>query len=180
MPNQNCRCYLGLNGEPAWTGPDCSLRMCPKGFAWVGDVVGANDLHPWVECSNRGICDRFTGMCDCFIGYEGLSCQRFTCPDNCNNHGICLPQMILAFRANRVYATPWDSLKTVGCVCDSGYRGPTCSMIECPSGYDPLDGYGNEAGRDCSGRGICDYNTGLCNCFSGFYGARCERQTILI
>merc|ERR1711916_288495 len=58
--NQNCLCYTGMDGEPEWTGPDCSLRTCPHDFAWVGDVVNANDLHPWAECSNRGTCDRKT------------------------------------------------------------------------------------------------------------------------
>lgn len=52
--NQNCVCYKGLDGEPEWTGPDCSLRTCPHDYAWVGAVVNANDLHPWAECSNKG------------------------------------------------------------------------------------------------------------------------------
>ena len=33
--NQNCLCYTGLDGEPEWTGPDCSLRTCPRDFAWL-------------------------------------------------------------------------------------------------------------------------------------------------
>ena len=31
--NNNCKCFNGLDGEPEWTGPDCSLRTCPKDFA---------------------------------------------------------------------------------------------------------------------------------------------------
>merc|ERR1711988_1200028 len=34
--NQNCLCYTGMDGEPEWTGPDCSLRTCPRDYAWVG------------------------------------------------------------------------------------------------------------------------------------------------
>eukprot|EP01035_Chromulina_nebulosa_P052768 gene52768-72010_t len=94
--NSNCNCYIGLDGEPEWTGPDCSLRTCPKDFAWVGSVVGANDLHPWVECSNKGICDRTSGFCNCFTGYEGVACQRTVCPDDCNGRGTCWPERILA------------------------------------------------------------------------------------
>ena len=52
--NLNCNCFVGLTGEPEWTGADCSLRTCPRDFAWVGDVVNSNNLHPWVECSNKG------------------------------------------------------------------------------------------------------------------------------
>jgi hypothetical protein len=175
--NLNCKCFTGLDGEPEWTGPDCSLRTCPKDISWIGDVVTANNLHPVEECSNKGTCDRSTGSCMCFPGYEGIACQRTICPNNCNDRGSCWPEKLLAGKADRVYQLPWDAMKHVGCYCDKGYRGPSCEFQECPSGNDPLDGYGNEAGRDCSGRGICDYSKGVCSCFSGFFGTKCEYQT---
>ena len=178
--NNNCKCYLGLDGEPEWTGPDCSLRTCPKDFAWVGSVVNQNDLHPWAECSNKGQCDRKTGACQCYSGYDGVACQRTVCPNNCNDRGSCWPEKHLASKVGRTYSTPWDAMKHIGCLCDTGYRGPACDLQECPSGADPLDGYGNEAGRDCSGRGLCDYGAGTCNCFSGFFGTRCQHQTTLV
>ena len=143
-------------------------------------MINANNLHPWAECSNRGDCDRKTGVCGCYPGYDGVACQRFKCPNNCNNRGTCYPEKILAQKANRLYDTPWDAMKAIGCVCDAGFRGPSCEFAECPSGMDPLDGFGNEAGRDCSGRGLCDYTVGQCNCFSGFFGTRCQYQTTLI
>mmetsp|Transcript_1538 Transcript_1538/g.4366 ORF Transcript_1538/g.4366 Transcript_1538/m.4366 type:complete len:304 (+) Transcript_1538:14-925(+) len=177
--NNNCKCFTGLDGEAEWTGPDCSQRTCPKDFAWVGDVVNANDLHPWVECSNKGTCDRTTGTCNCFPGYDGVACQRTLCPNNCNDRGTCWPEKHLASKAGRTYTQPWDAMKHVGCFCDAGYRGPACDLQECPSGTDPLDGYGNEAGRDCSGRGLCNYGTGICSCFSGFYGTKCQYQTTI-
>lgn len=178
--NGNCKCYTGLDGEADWVGADCSLRTCPRDYAWVGSVVNANDLHPWAECSNKGICDRKTGACECFVGYEGIACQRTVCPNQCSEHGTCWPEKLLAQKAGRTYTLPWDANKHVGCLCDAGYRGPACDMRECPSGGDPLDGYGNEAGRECSGRGLCDYGVGLCQCFSGFYGTRCQHQTTLL
>jgi len=177
--NNNCKCYNGLDGEAFYTGPDCSQRTCPKDFSWVGSVVNANDLHPWAECSNKGTCDRKTGTCQCFPGYDGWACARTVCPNDCNNRGTCWPEKYLAAKVGRLYTQPWDAMKEAGCLCDAGYRGPDCSLQECPSGQDPLDGYGNESGRDCSGRGICDYSAGLCTFFSGFFGTRCQHQTTL-
>ena len=178
--NGNCKCFKGLDGEAEWTGPDCSSRTCPFDFAWVGSSINSNNLHPWAECSNKGICDRSTGECQCFTGYEGAACQRTVCPDNCNDQGTCWPEKLLASKAGRVYDAPWDAMKHVGCLCDAGYRGPACDQQECPSGADPLSGYGNEAGRDCSGRGICDYSSGICACFTGFFGTRCQHQTTVM
>lgn len=67
---------------------------------------------------------------------------------------------------------PWDAYKEVGCVCDIGYRGSACEVRECPSGPDPLGGFGIETGRECSGRGNCV--KGICKCFQGFYGPACK------
>ncbi len=60
----------------------------------------------------------------------------------------------------------------------SGYRGSACDLQECPSGTDPLGGFGNESGRDCSGRGLCDYDEGVCKCFPGYFGNACQHQNI--
>ena len=178
--NLNCNCFNGPDGAPEWTGPDCSLRTCPTDIAWVSSVAkNHDDVHPIAECSNQGLCDRKSGTCACFPGYEGTACQRTTCPNDCNSRGVCLPLKIIASNAGHVYETAWDANKQVGCVCDPGYRGPSCEFQECPSGPDPLDGFGAEAGRDCSGRGLCDYASGSCQCFSGFYGPRCQIQTTL-
>ena len=42
-----------------------------------------------VECSDAGICDRDTGACTCFDGYDGSACQRSACPNDCSGHGQC-------------------------------------------------------------------------------------------
>jgi hypothetical protein len=147
--------------------------------AWISKVVNTNDMHAVVECSNRGLCDRKTGTCLCSAGYTGNACQRSECPNDCNGNGVCVTEKILAHMAGKIYSAPWDSEKESGCFCDVGFRGPACDQQECPSGSDPLGGHGNESGRDCSGRGICNYQMGTCNCFSGFFGTKCEYQTIL-
>jgi len=174
-----CTCYNRPDGEPAWTGNDCSLRTCPKGVAWVGSPNALSDAHPIMECSNKGLCDRNTGECTCFSNYEGRACERTICPNDCSGRGICMTQKALAAEYGATYVTPWDAEKHVGCKCDIGYRGPDCSLKECPSGNDVLGGDGAAQGRDCSGRGLCDYSQGLCKCFMGYFGNRCQYQTVL-
>jgi hypothetical protein len=155
----------------------CCCGFVYRGTAWVSPkVVAANNVHAMMECSNRGICDRISGTCLCYYDYSGLACEKTSCPNDCNGNGVCQNESELADAAGRVYTTPWDALKQLGCVCDVGYRGLDCSYVECPSSADPLNGYGNESGRDCSGRGICNYFNGVCHCFPGFYGQACQRQ----
>ena len=123
-----CTCFLetpinvthfdGLTIEMEWTGADCSRRTCPRGISWSRSTngfrnqkarKGANsDLvcshQQERECSDQGLCDRATGLCSCFPGYTGSSCQRTACPDDCSGHGTC--------RSNRDFAYDWAIAKT--------------------------------------------------------------------
>lgn len=190
--NDRCTCFLRqdqndislTNTYPAYKGADCSLRTCPHGASWVSVPSADNAAHPLVECSNKGTCDYATGLCDCYLGYEGKACERALCPNNCNGRGLCLtlqdiiykdPDQLSA-RSTTKY-TAWDGEKHMGCLCDQGYRGPDCSIKECPSGLDVLLGHGKNEGRDCGGRGNCNPETGDCDCFPGYYGTACEFQT---
>ena len=81
--NDKCSCFQN------WQGPDCSLRTCPYSLAWADTADGTNSAHYYAECSNKGVCDRKTGECKCFDGYEGKGCRRSTCPEGCSGHGTC-------------------------------------------------------------------------------------------
>ena len=59
----------------------------PKGTyeKWANPVdsrgnILTNTAHEYMECSNKGICNRGRGVCECFDGYEGSACQRASCP----------------------------------------------------------------------------------------------------
>lgn len=146
-----------------------------EGIDWVDR--DDNTAHQNIECAGRGLCERKSGKCECFVGYTGEACARTVCPNDCSGHGICQDLRRFAADATFTYNKAWDNNAHMGCLCDAGYRGPDCSLTECPSGADPLLDDGGAEGRDCSGRGKCDYSTGLCQCFKGYHGERCETQT---
>jgi hypothetical protein len=62
---------------------------------WPGDFYGSgtsnadDEGHFYMECSNRGMCDRSSGVCECFDGYTGAACKRQACPNACSGHGTC-------------------------------------------------------------------------------------------
>lgn len=179
-----CSCYNRRAWRPfhsseaisyvaAYRGADCSERTCPEGYAWADAPKGNNDHTQLLECSGRGTCDYKTGKCKCFQGSWGIGCRKSECPNKCSGHGICQSLQRTAADSDHTYRH-WDATLNFGCLCDAGYRGPDCSLIDCPSGYDIYGLSGSPQGRECSGRGTCDYTTGFCTCFQGIKGAACE------
>jgi len=103
--------------------------------------VLTNTAHYYMECSNKGTCDRKTGECVCYDGYDGVACQRASCPgfpNSCSGHGVCKTIKQLALADNDNVYKLWDKDVTMGCECDKGFFGPDCSLRECKSGIDPL------------------------------------------
>merc|ERR1712054_726027 len=113
-----------------------------------------------------GICDRSTGECQCFEGYEGKGCQRAACPNDCSGHGRCeyiedLPygatwndwvdensaNPLMTSRTQSLFSDDakmfeyhlWDKSKSRKCVCDATYGDLDCSKRLCPYGTDVLD-----------------------------------------
>lgn len=99
--------------------------------------------HEYAECSNAGICNRKTGICDCFEGFEGAGCQRMKCPkgidgNDCSGHGICQSLNRIARKNFESKYGLWSKDIIQGCICDAGFYGFDCSFRTCKHGLDPL------------------------------------------
>jgi len=148
-----CKCYDNWGVGLSYDSGDCSERICPFELAWVDTPSATGKFHKYAECAGRGICQRDTGECTCFDGYEGKACQRTSCPNDCSGHGTCEFIQDLGFAATWNDYTPkyfsddrktfpykyWDNQKTRGCVCDALYGDVDCSKRLCPYGTDVLD-----------------------------------------
>lgn len=148
-----CTCYDNWGIGQAHDSGDCSERVCPYELAWVDTPDKQGKFHKYVECAGRGLCDRATGECQCFDGYEGKGCARTTCPNDCSGHGTCEYIEDMSYGAtwtdysNIGFNTDpktfefssWDAGKTRGCVCDATFGDVDCSKRLCPYGNDVLD-----------------------------------------
>merc|ERR1719331_909502 len=173
-------CYFGLahvdspkgdlNADGLVSGPLTTVITGSEVYPWGTTEqfpnANSNEGHFYMECSNKGICDRKTGTCDCFDGYTGTACARAACPNDCSGHGTCESIKELAemrsfdttahdVPSTRVSGSDnhhnfnsaieesysydlWDQDKTMGCKCDPVYYGADCSLKKCKYGVDPL------------------------------------------
>lgn len=162
--NEVCNCFDGW-GMGGQEGGDCSDRFCPYELAWSGAPDRSGSTHNYAECAGKGVCDRETGQCECFGGYEGQGCGRQSCPDDCSGHGTCEYMNELTFGTvfgdyydgdggagndNHYRALgeggviprkdySWDSDRSRACVCDGGWTGVNCASRMCPYGNDVMD-----------------------------------------
>jgi hypothetical protein len=152
MIDEVCQCYDNWGVGLSHDSGDCSDRICPFELAWVDTPDSLGTFHKYAECAGRGVCNRGTGECSCFDGFEGKSCQRTTCPNDCSGHGTCEYMDDLTYPAEwdatqLMYFTGgevsfdynnWDTRKTRGCLCDATYGDIDCSKRMCPYGNDVL------------------------------------------
>jgi hypothetical protein len=152
-PSYQCECFDGWRGD----GPgDCSRRNCPFGAAWFDTPSDVDVAHGDAECSNKGSCDRKSGKCICEESFEGIACERMSCPgrtvrgSSCSGHGKCLSMSDMAsysttslgdpepvsYGSDQNKASTWDARKVRGCLCDEDWTGYDCSLRSCPKGTD--------------------------------------------
>ena len=141
-----CECQRGFVGSA------CEGRLCPHAEAWAlgappvlasgARARGAapTTFHLQAECADQGRCDRESGRCRCFAGFEGAACQRLKCPNACSGRGRCRLASELPLAARALPPSPpppWGGDRLTRCLCDVGFTGADCSLRTCPFGDDP-------------------------------------------
>ena len=111
----------------------------------------------------RNICVLNRMLChELFFVFVFLSLTNYassTCPNSCSGHGLCG--------------------KGALCKCFEGWEELDCSRKSCSKGKNWADKASTSqtahAPIQCSGRGKCNADNGVCECDTGFYGLACER-----
>ncbi|CAM9684713.1 unnamed protein product [Pylaiella littoralis] len=185
--------FLGNFGplRPMWSynaltaGSVATLTIAADGSSvYDSDAVGYSSIKGTkenAECSNRGMCDTGEGFCECFTsnddiyassdGYNGPGTRgdcgyqvttTTGCPGeiSCSGHGIC-------------------DESDFTCDCNDGWTTGDCSLRACPYGwswfsYPSADGKAHDERTECSDGGVCNRETGGCECADLFHGAACE------
>lgn len=112
-------------------------------WEFVPSYLKAGEAHVYMECANKGICNKEKGQCECAPGFTGKACQRALCDNDCNGNGQCMTIAEELAHQNKkagtwVTYTLWDADMQTRCVCDPGYEGASCEYRSCPKGDDPL------------------------------------------
>lgn len=150
-----------------WFGPDCSRKHCPSG----------ND--PYTADIDEE---------DCFM----FDRNRFTWRGPVTD-GTGAPLLAAQQSATWVYATTnvasaykvaWDEDSTdtdadsVIWPHTAAVDGDDLVVVEPGSAGTNVGDKGNKCHIDCSNRGSCDYSSGTCRCFEGYYGSNCGKQDV--
>ena len=169
--------------DAPYFGPDCSLKGCA-----IGDDPSSTLEDQ--ECNARGHCDYTTGECTCEDGYSSSSSQSdcsvkdagtvAACPVSPSTHRRSHGGLDLTGTCSgRGHCDLGDTDKSTFCQCHDGWTGYACDLRTCPSGRAWFDQATSadtaHAVAECSAAGICDRETGECNCRVGFVGPACER-----
>jgi hypothetical protein len=168
------------NSAMRYTGLACEFRLCP------------NDCF---EDQGQGTCDTNTGECTCEVegeptGYRGEDCSALipTCPtggepeEQCSGHGTCRTESAPARcvcddgYGPDALLVPETNCEFLKCPTNNPINGDCSGHGTCTDGvctcdddwYPPESGCNLKPCPDCGEYGVCNEETGECQCLLGW------------
>ena len=144
----------------------------------MSDTAGValvDTAHEYAECSNKGLCDRLTGMCECLPGYDGAACNRASCPSARTSMHNPNPTSQGQLSSNL------QGLATKGHKSSFTGRPNHTPMVGLCSGHGTCESIADMAEKDGGNRyALWDHDvTMACKCDPGYGGPDCnERQCL--
>eukprot|EP00605_Chrysophyceae_sp_TOSAG23-4_P002355 GSChrysophyteH1.ASY1.ANO1.2603.1 assembled CDS len=186
---QTCVCDIGF------TGPHCELRMCPKGddpltlmsdyyqlkiklMAWDGTLGGNVHLLFNGETLIFPAKHQDWTLAQCKESFESLPniaevrCSRGNALDEYGSieHTISIHRFPMYPHENNIYSNDGTGILDKF-ICRTKYMTGSdkikCQLSELSVAAPPEYAY-------CSNRGICDFSTGVCNCYEDFTNPNCD------
>ncbi|ETV77073.1 hypothetical protein, variant [Aphanomyces astaci] len=130
-----CTCLPGY-GDGDGAGQAGTIANCGFGSANTCPVVNA------LTCNNQGVCNPGTlYKCICSAGFTGVDCTLMICPsgvawfDEASAPDTAHAPAICSNKGTCNYASGL-------CICQAGFSGPACEIMDCPGGLTPCSGHG--------------------------------------
>ena len=156
----------GETQQPEYFGPDCSLRHCASG----DDPRTTSTMNPIATYSAS-----WSGTT---LTIDEVKLGKVTVGQRLSGAGIVMGTYVSAFGTGTgstgTYTLSQSHSNSSGTINGLFHHNETdCEGMLPPGGATPGLA-GNLCQVDCSNRGICNYQTGVCACFDDFYGSDCS------
>jgi hypothetical protein len=197
LKNQACVC------DPGYSGIDCSERLCPKGADPLIDEIGAtavtNEIQTVTVATNSGVTGVIVAGSTYALKYtdvfgEVWKTGAISAKAGTGSGGAEAVKAALEAIPNSVIesvtVTEVDTTDSTDEgmdiaitfthnpgnlnaleIVDVNWTTPETDVAETTAG--------TTVAAECSGRGLCDYETGICKCFRGYRLDDCSSQHAL-
>ncbi|KAF1319352.1 hypothetical protein FI667_g13254, partial [Globisporangium splendens] len=193
---KTCTCFEGYGAASdiaAYKAPDCSLHICPNGCSGHGQCLSMKALAPTTSAFPLSAATTYSGAeksvhaGDFNMGPEShlWVSLRFVVARGLGRRSASIVRMVWR-RLLPEYAASFAVILIAEALAPQ-LTFQLCRLASALSisgkiaaGGAGTSAIGNKCHVDCANRGKCDFTTGTCTCFDGFYGSNCASLSPIV